>query len=500
MSQGPCLALLPRDGVFSKDARGWYSSESGRGHALDWPWPSTLLGALRGAWGRVHEARLGQALVGDAWRQTEAITLRQSLVLRRSFGASWGPEHRVWPVPADSFWPEAEGGQVEGTVNVQRLEPWPADGVQTLGHDDDGCRAALWQVRPPSRAKPGARPTWWRDDDFIAWLAGQSVAPRPKRAWLTLARRTQTHVRLQRETLTAEDGMLFSHEVVETLDRERVDGHDGGGAGGTGGAGAEGDAGARRNVEWGMGVAIGLRAGGPFFDTPPPALVHFGSNGRVAPVEALPPELFEPPPKLRQAFRTPSRGVRLVIANAACFREGWLPDGLTRQGEAFRGRLSGLDVELVLRAALIARPLHASGWDMLAGRPKPVARLVPPGSVYFFERVDGRPFDETLARALWLHSVGERTDEGFGRVVPGTWNPSRGLRRDEYESVSNARVVSAARGRRPRRRHRRFAHRPHEGERPAFRAGFFHQGGVARRLRRANGRGRRAGRRRPQER
>jgi CRISPR-associated protein Cmr3 len=62
---------------------------------------------------------------------------------------------------------------------------------------------------------------------------------------------------------------------------------------------------------------------------------------------------------------------------------------------------------------------------MAKGEPKPTLRMVPPGAVYFFERSDGRPFGEAEARSLWLAALGTRTDEGFGRVVPGVWQPTR---------------------------------------------------------------------------
>ena len=60
--------------------------------------------------------------------------------------------------------------------------------------------------------------------------------------------------------------------------------------------------------------------------------------------------------------------------------------------------------------------------------PKPTSRMVAPGTVYFFERADGRPFDETDARTLWLAAFGDRTNEGFGRVIPGVWSPTRSNR------------------------------------------------------------------------
>jgi len=54
--------------------------------------------------------------------------------------------------------------------------------------------------------------------------------------------------------------------------------------------------------------------------------------------------------------------------------------------------------------------------------------MVPAGAVYFFERADGRSFGEDDARSLWLAALGARTEEGFGRVVPGTWSPRRSQR------------------------------------------------------------------------
>ncbi|MCU0683417.1 MAG: hypothetical protein MUF34_14450 [Polyangiaceae bacterium] len=416
------LALLPRDGVFSKDARGWFAGESGKGRALDWPWPSALLGVVRGAWGRAHESRRGRAMVGDEWRaQTAAIVLRQTLMLRRPFGAAWRPEHRVWPVPADAFWPSADrasGGAGGDGGSVSPLLPRPIEVVNTLASGEhDGACERLWRAPSEGRAKPGARPAWWRDGDFVAWLAGGDVPRRDASEWLTLERRTQTHVSIRRETMTAEEGLLFTHDVLEPLVYRRRRGGAQAGDFARGVAGASTEA-----LEWAMGVEVRVPEGGPRLDGLSPPVAHFGSNGRAATLEALSPELFSAPPLLREAFRRGSRGLRLVVVNAACFKGGWLPDGFRLEGGELRGHLPKVDAELVLRAAMVARPIHASGWDMVANQPKPIARLVSPGAVYFFERVDRRPFDESNAEALWLAPLGGRTDEGFGRMVPGVWS------------------------------------------------------------------------------
>jgi len=375
------VALLPRDGLFCKDGRGWHTSASGRGHALDWPWPQTVLGALRSAWGRREELTSNTRFGPDEWRtRTALIRLERTLVVRRPHGAEWKLEQRVWPVPADAIW-------IEGATRVERLDPAPG-AVPTLGRDDDEPREALWRPALDSPAKPLARPRWWSDEDFSAWLAGRPVPVRGRGDALAVSRRLQVHVGIRTEELTADEGVLFSHDVIETTER---------------------------NAEWGIGVEALLPEGDV------PGTGTLGSDSRLFRVERLPEVLFEPPRAVLDAFRSGSSGIRMVVVTPACFEQGWLPDGLGQEGGEYRGRLAGLDCEVVLRAAFVPRPVHVSGWDMAAGTPKPTSRMVAPGGVYFFDRMDGKPFDETHARSLWLAALGARRDEGFGRVAPGVW-------------------------------------------------------------------------------
>lgn len=382
------LALTPRDGLFCKDGRGWHTSASGRGHGLDWPWPSTVLGALRSAWGRGEEQRTASRFDSGDWRaRTASIGLGRTLVLRRPLlpTQAWGPAHRVWPVPADALW-------LEGHVEVYRLDPAPPRSP-TLGRDDDDAREALWVPRVADAAKPLGAPRWWSEDLFASWLAGSSVpATAPGRAFET-HRRVQAHVGIRPDEHTADEGVLFSHDVVETFDG---------------------------SAEWAMGVEVAL----PSALTP--SVATLGSDSRLVRVDALTEQAFEPSGSVLQAFSRASSGLRLVVTSPAWFGRGWLPDGFERSDREYRGRLAGLEADLVLRAAFVPRPLHVSGWDMAAGAPKATSRVVPAGAVYFFERLDGRPFGEIDARGLWLAPFGARTDEGFGRVVPGTWNPTRG--------------------------------------------------------------------------
>ncbi len=382
------LALVPRDGIFCKDGRGWHTSASGRGHGLDWPWPSTILGALRSAWGRAEEARSGALFRPDDWRtRTATIRLGKTLVVRRQHGAAWAAEHATWPVPLDALW-------LDRRSEVHRLEPVEPL-VATLGRDDDEAREGLMRPVLDGAEKPLVPPRWWSNEDFAAWLAGRSVPVRGRDGALAMARRLQVHVGILPEELTADEGVLFSHDVIETLEP---------------------------GAEWAMGLEVVLPDG----HLSP--VTTLGSDAHLVRVESLPDVLFEPPARLLEAFRATCTGLRVVAVTPICFERGWLPDGLDQHDGTYRGSLGGIDHEVILRAAFVPRPMHVSGWDMAAGAPKPTSRMVAPGAVYFFERTDRRPFGEADARSLWLAALGARTDEGFGGVVPGVWSPTRSTR------------------------------------------------------------------------
>jgi CRISPR-associated protein Cmr3 len=418
------LALVPRDGFFAKDGRGW--STSARTHVVDWPWPTTIRGALTTASGKLKE-RPGW----EGWgKHHEQVRLGRLLTLRRPIGATgWVPEHRMWPVPADALW-------VEGRTSVLRLKP-KAPETPTLGRKrPDGmpqtypagyeeAREALWVAQNvESKAKPLAAPRWWDEATLVDWLCGECVKAHcdraPKDQFPSPARRFQVHVGIRSDTLTGDDGILFAHDVIETLEKRAV---------------ANGPP---EHAEWAVGVEVTWPIDGR------PKLARLGSDSRIAWIEVVEDgQLFGMPPPVRSAFGGGSAGLRLMVVTPACFKGGWLPDGFLPAQEsgtsAFRGRLPRpdgaphapvYDSELVMRAAFVPRPMHISGWDMASdkakgGAPRATSRLVPPGAVYFFTRAGERPapFTADDAQALWLAALGGRTREGFGRVVPGIWNP-----------------------------------------------------------------------------
>jgi CRISPR-associated protein Cmr3 len=378
------FALLPRDGLFCKDGRGWYTSDVGRSHSHPWPPPSTIRGALRAAWGQALMARSSRALSPEQWeRETRDVVLGPVLALLRPLDQDFAPAHRMWPTPADAV-------VVDG--HIQRLLPrQPPRGVETLGTGDDALLEALW--RPVlSLGKPKVPPPFWTEDALGGWLRGACpTSP----GHVGPPRRVDVRVTLNADTQTAEPGMLYQTPILETLD----------------GLGS----GAR---EWALGLECSLPSDAPDFPRGPLGL---GGKRRLTLAARLSPALFAQPRDLPEH----SPGLRLILATPAHFQRGWLPDGLERGEHAGRpawvGTVPGVEGQVVLRSALVNRPLELSTWDMVRREARATRRLVPAGSVYFFERVDGRAF--TSLHALWLAAWGTGHEEGLGRVLPGHWNP-----------------------------------------------------------------------------
>lgn len=394
------LAMLARDGLFIKDGRGWYTSATGRAHTLPWPASSTLRGALRTAWGLWYQRHHNISFSPQDWlAKTGTIQIGAALPLLRILDAAWSCAQRIWPAPADAMY-------AEGESNVVRLDPTPpVSNVTSLSHANEPALESLWRPKPPGKAKPETAPTWWRENDMIAWLCAETVARLDEnmRQILHPAERTQIHVTINPLTQTASESLLFSINVLEFL--------------------------AAAGREWAVAMQytfpgeVGEQA---VFESPLPV----AGDRRIVHGRELPAEVFEMPAALTEAFDdAPPKGLRLFVVNPAHFARGWMPDGFTIRlsDQSIRGNLPGIAEELHLRAAIVGRPLHISGWNMAAnngrGQPKPTRRLVPPGSVYFFTKSNDDTFAASEAKALWLKQLGNDVEDGHGTVIPGIWNP-----------------------------------------------------------------------------
>jgi CRISPR-associated protein Cmr3 len=120
--------------------------------------------------------------------------------------------------------------------------------------------------------------------------------------------------------------------------------------------------------------------------------------------------------------------IRLVLLQPAIFHKGWLPDAVSANGQLEVGEHT-----FHLRSAAVGKPVAVSGWDLLAGEPKPLRRAVPAGSVYFFQiAVDDEQGRQKAAAAFWdtFHGKTALLDArmpwgpaGYGLAVAGVCTP-----------------------------------------------------------------------------
>jgi CRISPR-associated protein Cmr3 len=383
------LALLPRDGWSCKDGRGWYTSDVGRSRSHPWPLPATLRGALRAAFGRDVMERTKTTLSPPEWEErSRGVAIDKLVTLCRPVGEPFTVAHRRWPVPADALYLDDESD-----VQRRHPRPRPAD-TGTLGPSDGPAVEALWLPRL-QRGKPRPAPAFWTDDEMFAWLRGKPVA---KRAPHDPERRVDVGLAINPATLAAQPTMLRSTEVTEGLSRDPT---------------------TKKAWEWAVGLEVALPEDAPGLERGP---LFVGGRRRHAGVERIEPAIFDPP-----KGKLPStKGLRLVLATPAELDQGWLPPGFEARevggAPVLAGTLPRVRGSVILRAAIVPRPIALSTWDMVQRAPRKTRLLVPAGSVYFFEKLEGS-FTEDETHDLWLARLGDKHDEGLGLVLPGAWDP-----------------------------------------------------------------------------
>lgn len=117
--------------------------------------------------------------------------------------------------------------------------------------------------------------------------------------------------------------------------------------------------------------------------------------------------------------RSESRRFKLYLMTPGIFDKGWVTDWM------LHGAYNGIDFNLI--GAAIGRSIHLGGFDMKQGKPKPMRKAVPAGSVYYFELKDGKTVGECfdpLFEAFHCKSLAGQSfcknKEGYGIALLGT--------------------------------------------------------------------------------
>lgn len=381
--------IEPRDTAVLRDGR---PIPTGAGHmrCLPAPWPSTTAGLVRSRFGL--DAR-GHFTLSPA--DAREIAVRGPWLVE--LDGSTGTPTTWWASsPADCAWTRRTGDC--SARHGVRLAPAPLPaGTQT----DLPAGLELVQpleVMPEGKAADG--PAWWSQSLVSEWLFDPPrslvslVAPASSgtgavfpalASWLDqegqemglgpLPVEQRTHVKIDPGSLTADEGNLFITEGLRLAVRQ---------AGGL-----------RR-------FAFAVESERPL----DPGVVVLGGERRPALLRHALDAPGARPALSLDRIPAEARRLRVLLLTPALFRTGFAP-------AAIRGA--------AVRACVVDRPLHVSGWDFAARGPKATRRCAPAGSVYWVELPPGTSARD-WASETWMTCVSDDEQDrrdGFGLALVG---------------------------------------------------------------------------------
>jgi len=396
------VTLNPHDPVIARDSRPFGAGI--RMKSLDWPYPSVLAGSVRTALGKRHDGKFDP----EAVEALKKISVHGPLPVISN--------NLYFPAPKDILVKDA-GGSGDETYAIR-----PA----SLSDDGEGCDLPYSGLQPPmlsSRAadefKPATIASLWSADIMAAWLVNPDGvrfnAPRVRKegkkktvqepdGFDLPAKESRFHSAIDPGSGTAKDRMLFETVGLDLSLKNPY---------------------AMMGISARVETDINSRFNATGFEDINP----FGGERRLSfwRSEEQSPSGGECPPVVVGELKK-AKLIRMILATPAIFSQGWLPgwiDTTTLTGtppcapENNEGKIC-----LRLVSACVERWKPLSGFSLEKGKegPKPLRRVVPAGSVYFFRSESGDTGD--LAKC-WLRPVSDDvqdTMDGFGLAIWGIWD------------------------------------------------------------------------------
>ncbi|MCF6183089.1 MAG: type III-B CRISPR module-associated protein Cmr3 [Bacteroidales bacterium] len=141
-------------------------------------------------------------------------------------------------------------------------------------------------------------------------------------------------------------------------------------------------------------------------------IIKLGAEGKLAKIKVLPEDDTNSKklPKLNEKLKR----FKIVLISPAYFENGYLPSWIS---DDLIATYNGYKLKLL--NAIIGKPISQGGFDMKARKPKPMVRLVPSGSVFYFEvENEINPYD--IFNKLSIsdnHSIINFQKQGYGHFI-----------------------------------------------------------------------------------
>lgn len=409
------LTITPRDPIIARDGRPFLTGM--RMKSLDWPLPSVLAGSFRTLLGHLHDS------------QFDPHELKQVSVA----GCFPWLDGQLWfPAPRDIAIRDA------GVAGLQAHALRPARLNEGEGCDlpDDSLRPVTLGDEVGGEFKPAPAPMLWSAERIVDWLTseqGHNFILTDGNGWRDgfldgPAKDERMHVRLDYDLGAASEGQLFKTIGLDLLGLPKPAMRNGSGEDGL----------ADRHAKFVELLArVEVDGANPYapFASDIDARFPLGGERRLVHWQTQGASGWTCPDRIAAALSNAGK-IRMVLATPAIFSgnidsaaahlRGWLPGWLRPVGGRLEGTPPSSDVKLRLVGVSNGRWQPISGWSLEQGAvgPKPVRRMVPAGSVYFFEVADSQTDPQELGDR-WLRSVCDDDQDqrdGFGLALWGVWD------------------------------------------------------------------------------
>lgn len=380
----PLWIIEPRDPLIVRDGRPFGSDPNARAMTLPFPYPSTIVGALRTKAGLGADGLFDTARIADV----KEYSLRGPLLVQLHEDGSiadW-----LLPAPSDALLldPEDKNAQY---IDRYQLVPCERFSPYTAMPD------ALLPIAPLTthREKVSKRaPCFWRGEQVLGWLRDPQDGPVSGLGVSGLSINMRVHVSIQPDAQTASEGALFQTHGLEFTHMP------------------EGESKSPQR----LALAAQFSGAMPHFAG---GLAPLGGERRLMhwrqqDASSQPFTDADREGIFAQIINT--RRCRVVLLTPAWFNDGFRP-ALQWERDSVTAQVCG---------ACVPRMQVISGWDMAARSPKPTSALAPAGSTYFVEFSD-RLAESAVRRwldATWMQNISDDPQwalDGFGLAVLGVW-------------------------------------------------------------------------------
>ena len=376
------LRLTPLSPLIARDSRPFGMGQGNRVRSMDWISPSVVAGAVRTA----------------VWKAKDTLTPDQLKTIEVNGAFPIVDEKIYFPRPLDALIHKTD--KAAGTADILRVRPMSGNAGVRMPH------ASLVPSEPVGMPeedfKPESGDAFWPLETMVEWLGCEDDKPVSMKldGLPAPVKEDRTNVTILPESGAAEDAKLFTTTGLDFVRKPPKGASEG------------------RLSQMRIGVRVKFGEHAPL---PERLLVPLGGERRLAEVRATEADkgFWEAPKSLSW---TGKKWLRMVLATPAIFEKGWLPGWLREKDGNLIGTIPGSGVSVRLVSAVVGRWKPLSGWSYEKDRngPKALRRMVPAGSVYFFEVLKG----EAEIADLWLHSVCDCQQDGrdgFGLALWGCW-------------------------------------------------------------------------------